>query len=271
MKINTVILNDGNCIPQLGFGTFKMTEEQAYDSVLKALEFGYRHIDTAAIYKNEIGVGKAVHDSPVRREDIFLVSKVWNDRHGFDETVKAFEETLAKLQTDYLDLYLIHWPKEKNSETWKAMIELKKQGRVKSIGVSNFKKHHLDKIIEDTGVIPAVNQVELHPQFQQEELREYSKKHSICIESWGPLMQGQIFGKSEMEELAKKKNRTIAQITLRWHIQKGFIVLPKSVNPERIKSNREIYDFELSLSDMKFIDKLNLNKRIGPDPDTITF
>jgi len=271
LNIPNLKMNDGKEIPQLGFGTFKTTTDEAYNSVLKALESGYRHIDTAAIYGNEEGVGNAIADSDVAREDIFLVSKVWNDRHGYDEAIEAFEETLKRLKTDYLDLYLIHWPKEKNLETWKALESLKAAGKIKSIGVSNFKIHHLEEIIENSDTVPAVNQVELHPQFQQEKLREYCEENGILIESWGPLMQGQIFDKETVIETAQKYSKTVAQVTIRWHLQKGFIVIPKSSNPERIRSNIDVFDFTLTDDDIRKIDTLNLQTRIGPDPDLITF
>lgn len=266
------ILSNGVKMPWLGFGTFKVPEGKVVEEAVKeALRLGYRHIDTAAIYKNEEGVGQAIKDSGVPREEIFLVSKVWNTDQGYESTLKAFETSLKKLQTDYLDLYLIHWPKALNKETWKALEKLYKEGRVKAIGVSNFKLHHLEELLEDAEIIPMVNQVEFHPQFPQTEIMEICKKHNIQLEAWGPLMQGKIFEILLMKELAEKYNKTISQIALRWDLQMGVVTIPKSITPERIKENMNIFDFEISKEDMDRIAQLNIGERIGPDPDHITF
>lgn len=266
------ILSNGVKMPWLGFGTFKVPEGKVVEEAVKeALRLGYRHIDTAAIYKNEEGVGQAIKDSRVPREEIFLVSKVWNTDQGYESTLKAFETSLKKLQTDYLDLYLIHWPKALNKETWKALEQLYKEGRVKAIGVSNFKLHHLEELLEDAEIIPMVNQIEFHPQFPQTEIMEICKKHNIQLEAWGPLMQGKIFEIPLMRELAEKYNKTISQIALRWDLQMGVVTIPKSITPERIKENMNIFDFEISKEDMDRIVQLNIGERVGPDPDHITF
>jgi diketogulonate reductase-like aldo/keto reductase len=267
--LETITLNNGVKIPKIGFGTFKVENgNDTINSVKKALEIGYRHIDTAAIYGNEEGVGQAIKESGVPREEIFLVSKVWNSEQGYDTTIKAFEESLKRLQTDYLDMYLIHWAKPKNRETWKALETLYKEGKIKAIGVSNFEIHHLEDLLEVAEIIPVVNQVELHPQFPQEELREYCKKHNIAIEAWGPLMQGKIFEIPLMKELSIKYNKSIAQIALRWHYQQDIITIPKSIKPERIESNIDIFDFEISEEDMEKIKNLK-GERIGLAPDMV--
>ncbi|MCY6372062.1 aldo/keto reductase [Clostridium ganghwense] len=266
------ILNNGVKMPWLGFGTFKVEDgNKVVDAVKKALEIGYRHIDTAAIYGNEAGVGQALKESGVKREDIFLVSKVWNSEQGYESTLKAFNDSLAKLETDYLDLYLIHWPKELTKETWKALEKLYKEGRVKAIGVSNFKVHHLEKLMRDAEIMPMVNQVEFHPQFPQTELIDFCKKNNIQLTAWGPLMQGKIFELPIMKELSQKYNKSIAQIALRWDLQMEVVTIPKSIKSERIKSNSEIFDFEISNEDMQRISELNTGVRIGPDPDNIDF
>ncbi|MDN5303939.1 MAG: methylglyoxal/glyoxal reductase [Fusobacteriaceae bacterium] len=267
--LETITLNNGVKIPKIGFGTFKVENgNDTINSVKKALEVGYRHIDTAAIYGNEEGVGIAIKESGVPREEIFLVSKVWNSEQGYDTTIKAFEESLKRLQTDYLDMYLIHWAKPKNRETWKALETLYKEGKIKAIGVSNFEIHHLEDLLEVAEIIPVVNQVELHPQFPQEELREYCKKHNIAIEAWGPLMQGKIFEIPLMKELSIKYNKSIAQIALRWHYQQDIITIPKSIKPERIESNIDIFDFAISAEDMEKIKTLK-GERIGLAPDMV--
>lgn len=265
-------LLNGIEMPWLGFGTFKVTDEnQVIESVKEALRIGYRHIDTASIYGNEESVGQGILESGVNREEIFLVSKVWNTDQGYDSTLRAFEESLKKLKTDYLDLYLIHWPKEKNKETWKALERLYKEKRVRAIGVSNFKVHHLEDLMSVCEVVPMVNQVEFHPKFPQTEVHEFCKRHNIQLEAWGPLMQGKVFEIELLNELAKKYNKTVSQIVLRWDLQMGVVTIPKSINPVRIKENADIFDFEISEEDMKLIASLNTGERIGPDPDNIDF
>lgn len=264
----SVKLNNGVEMPILGFGTFKVEDgKETIESVKHALKVGYRHIDTAAIYRNEEGVGQAIKESGIPREDIFLTSKVWNSDQGYDSTLAAFKLSLEKLQTDYLDLYLIHWPQALNRETWRALETLYADGKVRAIGVSNFKEHHLDDLLEVAKIVPAVNQVEYHPQLMQESLSAYCDKHKIQLEAWGPLMQGKIFEFDLMNNVAKKYNKTVAQIVLRWDIQNNVVTIPKSIKPQRIEGNAEIFDFELSEADMKLINTLNKEVRVGRDPD----
>lgn len=266
------LLSNGVKMPVLGFGTFKVKDgKQTVEAVRTALEVGYRHIDAAAIYNNEESVGQGIKESEVPREEIFLTSKVWNSDQGYESTLKAFDLSLEKLGTDYLDLYLIHWPKELNKETWRALEKLYKDGRVRAIGVCNFKEHHLEELMKDAEIKPMVNQVEFHPQLAQPELLKYCKDNDIQVVAWGPLMQGQIFKFELMKELAQKYNKTVAQITLRWDIQNGVVTIPKSIDPARIKGNSEIFDFEITEEDMKKIEELNTGERIGPDPDKINF
>ncbi|NMO96366.1 aldo/keto reductase [Paenibacillus lemnae] len=265
-------LTDGTQMPWLGLGVYKTKEgEEVIQSVKAAIAAGYRSIDTAAIYGNEEGVGQAIRESGVPREELFITTKVWNDDQGYESTLKACETSLQKLGLDYLDLYLIHWPgKDKYKETWKALIQLKEQGLVRSIGVSNFQIHHLRDIIEDSGVVPTVNQVELHPLNTQKELLQYAREHSIVLEAWSPLMQGHL-DQPVLSKLAEKYGKTAAQIILRWDLQNGIIVIPKSVKEHRIRENSDIFDFELSAEDMEVIDSLNQNKRFGSDPDEFLF
>ncbi|MCD2347118.1 aldo/keto reductase [Clostridium guangxiense] len=273
MDINSfTVLNNGVRMPWVGFGTFKIKDKNtAVSSVKEALRLGYRHIDTAAIYGNEEAVGEAIKESSVKREDIFLTSKLWNTEHDYDKALNAFDESLRKLGTDYLDLYLIHWPQKSNTEPWKALEKLYKEGRIRAIGVSNFKVHHLEELINECDIVPTVNQVEYHPQFPQTEVHEFCKKHKIQLEAWGPLMQGKIFEIPLMKELSTKYGKTISQIALKWDLQMGVITIPKSSTKSRIKENMDLYNFEISAEDMKKIETLNTGKRIGPDPDTIDF
>lgn len=271
MDINSfTVLNNGVKMPWVGFGTFRIKDENtAISSVKEALRLGYRHIDTAAIYGNEGAVGEAIKESKVKREDIFLTSKLWNSEHDYDRALKAFDESLKKLGTDYLDLYLIHWPGKSNKDAWKALEKLYKDGRIKAIGVSNFKVHHLEELINECDIVPTVNQVEYHPEYPQTELHEFCKKHKIQLEAWGPLMQGKIFEIPLMKELSDKYGKTISQIALKWDLQMGVVTIPKSSTKARIKENMSLYDFEISEEDMKKIEELNIGKRIGPDPDLI--
>ena len=267
-----VTLNNGVKMPWLGFGTFKVAEgSEVVDSVREALKVGYRHIDTAAIYGNEEGVGKAIRESGIPRKEIFLVSKLWNSEQGYDSTLRAFEASLERLGTDYLDLYLIHWPKPLNRETWRAMVKLYNDKRIRAIGVSNFKVHHLEDLRQSSDIVPAVNQVEFHPQFPQTELLEYCTKNNIRLEAWAPLMQGKLNELSLIAELAAKYGKSPAQFVLRWDLQMGVVTIPKSIHPERIKANSEIFDFEISPDDMESMKQLDTGVRIGPDPDHITF
>jgi len=268
--IPTVRLNDGNAMPQLGYGVWRITNEEAASAVGEAIRAGYRSIDTAAIYGNEEGVGQAIKDAPVSREEPFITTKVWNDRHGYDETLRAFDESLARLRLDAVDLYLIHWPvagSEAYLDTWRALIKLKQDGRAKSIGVSNFMVPHLQRLIDETGVTPSVNQIELHPRFQQKELREFHAKNGIATEAWSPLGQGTILDNEDIVALARKYSKTPAQVILRWHLDNGFIAIPKSVTPSRIRENLDIFDFSLDAEDNRTIARLDdPSGRVGPDP-----
>jgi 2,5-diketo-D-gluconate reductase A len=263
--------HDGRQIPQLGFGVFQVPAEDTAETVERALEVGYRHIDTAAAYGNEAGVGQAIAGSGLDRGDVFVTTKVWNNDHGRDRARRALEGSLDRLGFDFADLYLIHWPvptQDRYVETWEALCELKASGRARSIGVSNFMVEHLDRIIEATGETPALNQIELHPQLQQEELRRYHREHGILTEAWSPLGQGQALKEAQIQEIASAHDRTAAQVILRWHIQLGNVVIPKSVTPERIEENFRLFDFELSDAEMTVIESLDAGQRIGPDPAT---
>ena len=265
-------LHNGVQMPMLGFGTFKVEDgEVTVEAVKQALKTGYRHIDCAAVYGNEDSVGRGIIESGVAREDIFITSKVWNSEQGYDKTIAAFEKTIHDLQVDYLDLYLIHWPKPLNKETWKAMEMLYKAGKIRAIGVSNFNIHHLEDLLTEAEIVPMVNQVEYHPRLAQLELKAYCESKNIALESWGPLMQGQIFEIELMQQLAKKYNRSVSQMVLRWDLQNGVITIPKSVKAHRIEENAQLFDFEISDEDMAAINALNLEKRIGPDPDNFDF
>lgn len=266
-------LKNGVKMPLFGLGVFMMSDgKEVKEAVKHALKVGYRSIDTAAIYHNEIGVGQAILESNVDRSEIFLTTKLWNTDQGFDSTLKAFDASLKKLNTDYLDLYLVHWPvKDKFVDTYKALERLYKENRVKAIGVSNFLIPQLKELLQNCEITPMVNQVEFHPLLQQNELQIFCHETNIKIEAWRPIIKGQIFDVKELELLAKKYNKSIPQIALRWEIQKGIIVIPKSVNKNRIEENATIFDFELSEEDIKFIDDLNQDKRTGPDPMNFDF
>ena len=265
-------LSNGVDMPLLGFGTFKVPEgEVTVQSVKTALSMGYRHIDTAAVYGNERGVGEGIRQSGVERSDIFLTSKVWNADQGYESTLKAFDATMQRLGFDYLDLYLIHWPKPLNKETWRAMEKLYRERRIRAIGVSNFHVHHLEDLLSDCEIVPMVNQIEFHPRLIQKPLFDFCKSRQIQFEAWSPLMQGKIFDIPLMKELAAKYNRTVSQIVLRWDIQKGVVTIPKSIRPERIRENMEIFDFELAHEDMRAIDSLDKGERVGADPDNFNF
>lgn len=271
--VSKVKLNNGVEMPWLGLGVFRSEEGPEVENAVKtALARGYRSIDTAAIYQNERGVGNAIKESGVAREEIFLTSKVWNTEQGYKTTLAAFEESLEKLQTHYLDLYLIHWPKGKRSvETWAAMEELYRKGRVRAIGVSNFLVHHLEEFLPECKILPAVDQVEFHPELIQPDLLKYCQNKGIQLEAWAPMMKGRVNDIPVIQALAVKYGKTPVQVVLRWDIQKGVVTIPKSVTPERIISNAGIFDFELSREDMDKIDRLDQNKRIGFHPDQIPF
>lgn len=266
----TITLNNGVKMPQLGFGVFKVPEgEEAYNAVKWALEAGYRGIDTAAVYKNEVSVGKAIKDSGIPREELFITTKVWNDNQGYEETLAAFEKSLERLKLDYVDLYLIHWPvKGKYKETWKALEKIYADKKSRAIGVSNFHIHHLEDLLETAKIVPAVDQIELHPTLSQEKLSTWLKAHDIAVESWGPLGQGSDLKNPVIVEIGEKYNKSSAQVILKWHLQHGFIVIPKSSHKERIAENLNVFDFSLSHEDMEALDKLNTNDRQGTNPDT---
>jgi diketogulonate reductase-like aldo/keto reductase len=266
-------LNDGNKAPQLGFGVFQIPDGETADAVASALDAGYRSLDTAAIYKNEAGVRQGIERSGVARGDIFLTTKLWNAEQGFDSTLKAFDASLKKLGSDYVDMYLIHWPTPKRDlyiDTWKAFMRLRDEGRIRSIGVSNFQPAHLERLVKETGVVPVVNQIELHPDFAQRDVVAANTKLKIVTESWSPLGQGGDLLKNEaLVAIGKKHGKTPAQVVIRWHVQLGHMVIPKSVTPERIKANIEVFDFELSGDEMKAIDALDAGNRMGPHPDEL--
>jgi 2,5-diketo-D-gluconate reductase A len=274
MTVPAVKLNDGNHIPQLGYGVWQVGNDEAISAVSEALKVGYRHIDTAAIYGNEEGTGKAINESGIARSDIYLTTKLWNKEQGYESTLKAFDESLKKLGTDYVDLYLIHWPlpsKDLFMETWRAFIKIKEEGRAKSIGVSNFRTADLERILKESDVVPVLNQIELHPQFQQDELRLFHSKHNIATEAWSPLGQGTILENATLKTIAEKHGKSVAQVILRWHIETGNIVIPKSVTPARIKENFEVFDFSLNGTDHDAITKLDkTDGRIGPNPATFS-
>ncbi|GAB46916.1 aldo/keto reductase [Mobilicoccus pelagius] len=268
----TLRAGDGTVdIPQLGFGTWEIPDEDVTDAVLRALKTGYRSIDTAAIYGNEEGVGRALRQTEIPREDIFLTTKVWNDRQGFDSTLEAMDESLAKLGTDYVDLYLIHWPtpaKDAYVDTWKALLELRKRGKAKAVGVCNFHAQHLQRLADETGELPAVNQIEVHPYLAQNELRTFNAEHDIVTEDWSPLgARLNIIEDPVVGSIANATGKTPAQVILRWHLQIGSVVIPRSTKPTRIESNFGLFDFELTDAQLDSIRGLDENKRSGPDPD----
>jgi 2,5-diketo-D-gluconate reductase A len=266
-----VDLNDGNRIPQLGFGVFQVPAEETAEAVGRALDTGYRLIDTAAAYGNEDGVRDAVLASGLDRSEVFITTKLFNNDHGREEARRAFAASLERLGNDYIDLYLIHWPAPKRDrylETWETLCALREEGRVRSIGVSNFQIEHLERIIDATGIVPTLNQIELHPRLQQAELRRFHSERGIATEAWSPLGQGELLGDPVIEEIAAAHERTPAQVVLRWHLQLGNVVIPKSVTPSRIEENFQVFDFELSGQEMGRLSELDRGERTGPDPDT---
>jgi diketogulonate reductase-like aldo/keto reductase len=269
-KVPPIILNNGVEMPQLGFGVWQVPDDEAQTAVAQALEAGYRSIDTAAIYGNEEGTGRAIAASGVPREDLFVTTKLWNKDQGYDSTLRAFDTSLAKLGLEYVDLYLIHWPmpaKERYVDTYKAFEKLHADGRIRAIGVSNFLPEHLERLIGETSVIPAVNQIELHPHLQQHAAREYHAEQGIATEAWSPLGSGKgILEIPAIVAIAQKHGRTPAQVVLRWHLQIGNVVIPKSVTPSRIKENIEVFDFSLDTEDLAAISALNEDRRTGSDP-----
>ena len=262
-------LNDGRSIPQLGFGTYKIDEENAAEAVRKAVDIGYRLVDTAAIYQNEKGVGEGLKG----HDDIWLTTKVWNESQGYDRTLKAFDKCLDRLGRDSVDCVLIHWPCPDNDlyvDTWKAFVEIQKAGKVKSIGVSNFLEPHLKRIADETGVVPVLNQIELHPSFQQKEARKVHEEMGIATQSWSPLGQGDAMGNDVVKKIAEKLDRTPAQVVLRWHIDNGLLVIPKASSEDHMRDNFGVLDFELSEDDLAAFDQLDSKDgRLGPDPATM--
>jgi 2,5-diketo-D-gluconate reductase A len=267
-----ILLNSGQNVPQLGLGVYKVGQDIGVDLVRTALDLGYRRIDTAALYDNEAEVGAGVRQSGLDREDIFVTTKIWNDRHGFDNATEAIDEALARLNIGYIDMLLIHWPCPKQNlfvETWSALEKALEAGKVRGIGVSNFNPHHLDTLIASADVIPALNQVELHPALQQVEVRSYNANHGIATEAWSPLGRGRFGEVPSLVEIAEKHGKSVAQVILRWHIQLGNLVIPKSSNPDRLAENINVFDFELSHEDMSAVATLETGVRVGPNPDDL--
>jgi len=267
----TVTLNSGATMPQLGFGVFQVPLEETSAAVTTALEAGYRSIDTAAMYGNEEGVARALAGSGLPRDDLFITTKLNNDAHGYDEALKAFEQSRSKLGLEFVDLYLIHWPlpaKDRYVDTWRAFAKLQQDGLVRSIGVSNFQPAHLERLIEETGVVPALNQIELHPFLTQQAVREFDATHKIATEAWSPIAKGgALLEDPVITSLAEKYGKSPAQIVIRWHLDVGNVVIPKSVTPQRIRDNFDVFDFELDTDDIAAVSDLNRDERTGPDPD----
>jgi 2,5-diketo-D-gluconate reductase A len=270
-EVPGVSLHDGAEIPQLGFGVFQIPSEDTQEKVEEALAVGYRHIDTAAAYGNEAGVGAAIAATGIRREDVFVTTKLWNSEQGYDSTLRAFDKSLERLGTGHVDLYLIHWPRPDRDlflDTWRAFERINEEGGARSIGVSNFRVEDLERLEAEAERQPTVNQVELHPRFQQAELRAWHADHEIATEAWSPLAQGDLLEDGTIETVAAHHDRSPAQVILRWHLQVGNVVIPKSATPERIRENFEVFDFELSEDDMAALERLDAGERIGPDPST---
>ncbi|RZT62233.1 2,5-diketo-D-gluconate reductase A [Microcella alkaliphila] len=272
-----ITLSDGTSIPQLGLGVYKVPAEQTAELVAGAIELGYRHVDTAALYRNEAEVGEGVCASGVPRDELYVTSKVWNDRHGVDETRAAFLDALDASGLDYFDLYLIHWPaprQDRYVEAWKALIGLREQGLVRSIGVSNFEPHHLQRLVDETGVAPVVDQVELHPWLPQRDVRAAASAMGAAVESWSPLARGRVLeagsrDREVLSNIAARHDKTPAQVALRWHVQQGLIVIPKSTSLKRVAENADIFDFELTATDMAEIAQLETGERTGRHPDDL--
>lgn len=269
--VPTVTLNDGNSIPALGFGVWQVPDDESYAAVAEALKAGYRSIDTAKIYENETGVGRALADSGIARDELFVTTKLWNDDQGYDSTLRAFDDSLSRLGLDHVDLYLIHWPvpsADRYVDTFKAFQKIKADGRARSIGVSNFTPETLDRLIAETGEVPALNQVELHPRFNQADLRAFHTGKGIATEAWSPLGQGTVLDDESIAKIAAAHGKTTAQVIIRWHLQIGNVVIPKSVTPERIAANFDVFDFELTPDEINTVGSLTrADGRIGPDPD----
>ena len=265
-------LHDGRSIPQLGFGLYKVPDADAPGVVEVAIAAGYRHLDDAKLYENERGVGDGIRASGIDRNELFVTTKVWNADHGFDRTLAAFDASLERLGLDEVDLYLIHWPAPHQDlyvETWRALIRLREEGRARSIGVSNFHVHHLERIIDETGVVPVVNQVELHPWLQQRELRAFHAEHGIVTEAWSPLARGRAITDETLARIGARYGKNEAQVAIRWHLQVGNVTIPKSVTPDRIRANTQVFDFELDADALAAIDVLDADFRTGRDPDDL--
>ena len=270
-QIPRISLRGSETIPQLGFGVFQVPRAETAEVVTRALTAGYRHIDTAAAYRNEAGVGQGLHASGLDRSEVFITTKLWNDDQGYDEAKRALHASLGRLELDYVDLYLIHWPvpaHDRYVETWRAFIDMRDEGLIRTIGVSNFQPAHLRRVIAETGQTPAINQIELHPYLQQRGLRREHEELGILTEAWSPLAQGAALDDPAILEIARSHERTPAQVVIRWHLQTGNVVIPKSVTPERIEQNFDVFDFGLSDAEMRAIDELDAGRRTGPDPDT---
>ncbi|HKF81507.1 MAG TPA: aldo/keto reductase [Solirubrobacterales bacterium] len=268
-EVPALTLHDGVEIPQLGYGVFQIPPEETQEKVEDALATGYRHVDTAAAYRNEAGVGAAIAASGVRREDVFVTTKLWNSEQGYDSTLRAFEKSIERLGTGHVDLYLIHWPLPSRDlflDTWRAFERIQAEGGARSIGVSNFRVEDLERLEREAEQRPTVNQIELHPRLQQPELRAWHADHDVVTEAWSPLAQGELLEDGTIETVAAHHDRTPAQVILRWHLQIGNVVIPKSVTPERIRENFEVFDFALSEDDMAALERLDSGERIGPDP-----
>jgi 2,5-diketo-D-gluconate reductase A len=265
-----VPLADGRSIPQLGFGTYKVPADATADLVVEALRIGYRHVDTATLYGNEAEVGDGIRRSGLDRDDVFVTTKVWNDDHGFDEALRAFDASAARLGLDEVDLYLIHWPipsRDRYVDTWRALVRLREEGRARSIGVSNFSPAHIERIAEATGVWPVIDQVELHPRFPQRDLQRWNDAHGIVTEAWAPLARGGLLDDPALAEIARRHGRTPAQVVIRWHLDRGLVLFPKSTSAARLRENADVFDFSLDDADRAVIARLETGERTGRDPD----
>ena len=273
MTVPRIRLNDGTEIPALGYGTWQLDEGAVPEALGAALDAGYRHIDTAHAYGNEAAIGRVIADADIARDELWITSKLWNDRHGRDATLRAFDGTMERLGLDVLDLYLIHWPvpmEDKYAESWQAMVELREQGRIRSIGVSNFEPDHIDRIVGETGVVPSVDQIELHPRYQQRDIRDTLAARDIRIESWSPLGQGEIMSDPTIARIAETHGKSPAQVILRWHLDQGLIVFPKSTSPDHIRSNMDVFDFALDAEQTAAIDALDAaDGKMGPKPSEL--
>ncbi|WP_314102158.1 aldo/keto reductase [uncultured Frigoribacterium sp.] len=272
ITVPSVVLSDGARIPQLGLGVYKVADDEARTVVATALELGYRHVDTASFYGNEVGVGQALRASDVPRDDVFVTTKVWNTEQGYDETLRAFDASLDRLGTDHVELYLIHWPaptQDRYVDTWRALERIAEEGRARSIGVSNFQVHHLERLLGETSVVPVIDQVEAHPWLQQHELREFCAARGIVVEAWSPLARGRVLDDAVIGRIAAKHGVEPAQAVIRWHLQQGLVVIPKTVNARRLATNLDVFGFELDEDDLAEIAALDSGERSGSHPDQV--